>query len=337
MRIYLKYKRGISIFFRLCLISSILFYLISKDRLNLDKISLLWNNPIILCWMIFLIVGIIILTAAFRWWLLLLAAEIKISFRQVFSLTWIGIFFNSTLPGSISGDVVKGVYVVKAVGANIKTKTFMTMFIDRFTGLFGLIVMSFSALIINWEFIQTRPELKSVALIIEILFIITLLFYILVAYQFPADKDPFIRLIRVLPKNRYFLRLYTSFKNYQNHKRILFGTLILSVLAHSCIAYIFYIIANLLGSNSVGMTTQMLIMPIGIISIAIPLAPGGIGVGHAVFESLYGFVGIQGGADIFNLYIVLQLTINMFGGIVYLFYNGKYLPYTNPPIIRSKN
>jgi hypothetical protein len=65
-------------------------------------------------------------------------------------------------------------------------------------------------------------------------------------------------------------------------------------------------------------------MPIGLITTAIPLAPGGIGIGHVAFESLYQLVGVSGGADIFNIYIIVQLSVYLLGGIPYFLYNSEY-------------
>ena len=65
-------------------------------------------------------------------------------------------------------------------------------------------------------------------------------------------------------------------------------------------------------------------MPIGLITIAIPIAPGGIGIGHVAFESLYQLAGLSGGADIFNLYIIVQLAVFLLGGIPYFLYSSNY-------------
>ena len=70
--------------------------------------------------------------------------------------------------------------------------------------------------------------------------------------------------------------------------------------------------------------TQFFLMPIGLITIAIPISPGGIGIGHVAFESLYSLAGYSGGADIFNLFVIIQLSIFLLGGIPYFFYNNEY-------------
>ena len=64
-------------------------------------------------------------------------------------LSWIGNFFNVTLPGAVTVDVVKGYYVIKSEREDGRTRAFMTLLIDRFVGLFGLVAMAFFALSIK--------------------------------------------------------------------------------------------------------------------------------------------------------------------------------------------
>ena len=89
-------------------------------------------------------------------------------------------------------------------------------------------------------------------------------------------------------------------------------------------AFLFLEIALLVTATEIGLGTQLFLMPIGLISTAIPLAPGGIGIGHVAFESLYQLVGVTGGADIFNMYIIMQLAVYLLGGIPYFLYNSEY-------------
>ena len=100
-------------------------------------------------------------------------------------------------------------------------------------------------------------------------------------------------------------------------------SLFLAIIGHLFFAYVFLEVSKLLDSQYLDLVLQLFIMPIGFISVAIPISPGGIGVGHVAFESLYSIVGISGGANIFNLFLITQLMINLLGGIVYLVYKRK--------------
>jgi len=271
-----------------------------------------------------ILVLVVIPMATIRWWLLLRAIGIQIEAKQTFILTWIGIFFNTTLPGAITGDFVKGYYVIKAQQNKNRTKAFMTLLIDRFVGLFGLIIMAFLALIFNYEVIFSNDSLHFLGWMITTLFMGTLLFFTIVIFPFRQGHDPFLFLFNSLPASSFTIKVYTAFKMYQNQKNTLLITLLLSLGIHSSITIIFFIISQLMDIQDMGLATQCFLMPIGLISIAIPIAPGGIGIGHVAFESLYQIAGHSGGADVFNVYFIVQLVVFLMGGIPYFLYNNEY-------------
>ena len=92
-----------------------------------------------------------------------------------------------------------------------------------------------------------------------------------------------------------------------------------------------------MGLKEMELATQFFLMPIGLITVAIPLAPGGIGIGHAAFESLYQLAGFSGGADIFNLFVIVQLGVYLLGGIPYFLYSSKYkIPEEQQDLLEEK-
>ena len=306
------------------LVGSILVYLVQSGRLNFEKLMLFKDAPEILAMMIGVLVLVVVPMATFRWWLLLRAIGVQVKPKQIFILTWIGNFFNTTLPGAVTGDVVKGYYVIKAQQEEGRTRAFMTLLIDRFVGLFGLIVMAFLALVLNLELILSQERLHSLAWMITVLFGGTVVFYTIALFSFKEGRDPFIRLFQRLPATKISLKVYSAFKSYQHQKTTLLLTLLLAIGIHTLIALLFFQVANLMGIEDMELATQFFLMPIGLITVAIPLAPGGIGIGHAAFESLYQLVGYSGGADIFNLFIIVQLGVFLLGGIPYFLYSSKY-------------
>ncbi|MCP4297111.1 MAG: flippase-like domain-containing protein [Proteobacteria bacterium] len=301
----------------------ICYYLIEQGQLDLERISYLWQNPLVFFKILFILVLICLPLTALRWWVLLKGISVEITLLKTGLLTWMGNFFNSTLPGSVSGDIVKGYYIYGDNETLSKSTVLVSLLIDRITGLFGLIVISFFALLMNHEWILEHPQTHPLAWTTILLFLCTLLFYVLVFLPFEEGKDPIIRLLKKLPLSQQFLKIYTNFKAYQKKWKNLMISLLLAIISHSFFAYIFLIVSALLNTEQLDLMLQLFIMPIGLISTAIPISPGGIGVGHMAFESLYSIVGISGGANIFNLYIIIQLLVNLCGGFVYLGYKRK--------------
>ena len=317
-------KKLLKILLKILLVGSILVYLVQSGRLNFEKLMLFKDAPEILALMVGVLVLVVVPMATFRWWLLLRAIGVQVNPKQTFILTWIGNFFNTTLPGAVTGDVVKGYYVIKAQHEEGRTRAFMTLLIDRIVGLFGLIVMAFLALVLNLELILSQERLHSLAWMITVLFGGTVVFYAIAVFPFKEGRDPFIRLFQRLPAKKISLKVYSAFKSYQHQKSTLLLTLLLAIGIHTLIALLFFQVAHLMGLKEMELATQFFLMPIGLITVAIPLAPGGIGIGHAAFESLYQLAGFSGGADIFNLFVIVQLGVYLLGGIPYFLYSSKY-------------
>ena len=105
-------KKIIFTLLKLLTVLSILIYLVQSGKLNFEKLLLFRDAPEILALMIAALILIVVPLATFRWWLLLRAIGVTVDPKQTFLLTWIGNFFNTTLPGAITGDVVKGYYVI---------------------------------------------------------------------------------------------------------------------------------------------------------------------------------------------------------------------------------
>ena len=65
-------------------------------------------------------------------------------------------------------------------------------------------------------------------------------------------------------------------------------------------------------------------IPMGLLATAVPIAPSGAGVGHAIFDKLFNIVGVSGGASLFNLYFLCLILINLLGVIPYLIIGKKH-------------
>ncbi|MEY2562638.1 MAG: glycosyltransferase 2 family protein [Verrucomicrobiota bacterium] len=76
-----------------------------------------------------------------RWQIFLRQQGIFLSFGTVFSLTWAGQFFNSILPGSTGGDVVK-IYQLCRLAPDRKAAATATVFVDRLTALLALLALA---------------------------------------------------------------------------------------------------------------------------------------------------------------------------------------------------
>lgn len=85
----------------------------------------------------FMVAGLIL---SVRYWLLLRIQDIYISRFESLRLTFLGMFFNYFMPGSVGGDLVKAYYVAKHTPR--KAAVLVSVFVDRMLGLTELVVLA---------------------------------------------------------------------------------------------------------------------------------------------------------------------------------------------------
>ena len=85
---------------------------------------------------------------ALRWRIFVGQQRLVVPFTTMFSLTWAGQFFNSVLPGSTGGDVVK-IYELCRLAPQRKAAAAATVFADRLSALIALLVMAGVAFLVD--------------------------------------------------------------------------------------------------------------------------------------------------------------------------------------------
>lgn len=83
-----------------------------------------------------------------RWRILLAQQELHVPGRTIFALTWGGQFFNSILPGSTGGDVMK-IYQLCRLAPDRKAAAVATIFVDRLAALVALLSLALLGFILE--------------------------------------------------------------------------------------------------------------------------------------------------------------------------------------------
>ncbi len=78
--------------------------------------------------------------SVWRWWLLLEAQDVDMSFHALFASMSVALFFNNFLPSNIGGDVVRIADTAKV--ARSKTLAALVVLADRTMGMMGLILVA---------------------------------------------------------------------------------------------------------------------------------------------------------------------------------------------------
>ncbi len=303
----------------------ILVYLYNRGLLDFTKVRTVLTNPMVFLVSLFLLSSCCV-GATFRWWLLLLGQKLRVNKFETFELSMIGVFFNTAIPGAVSGDLVKGYYVVRQQDdGRGRIKAFTTLLLDRLLGLSALICVSFAAMIFNVGQVLANPGLRPLAGIVTLLWLGVVGFYAFVLIEWPFSKK-LSGILGKLPAGDYLVKLFEAVKTYENCRHYIYKGLAISVAVHCTLIGVVVLLAHTLGGfENVPLSKFFFLVPFAFLVTAIPIAPAGLGTGHVAFLELFKLVGAQGGADLFTAYITFQILLSLVGGLFYIRYRG-HLP-----------
>jgi glycosyltransferase 2 family protein len=255
-----------------------------------------------------------------RWQLLLRAQGIHLSWKRTTQLTFIGNFFNIALPGAVSGDFVKAFYVGKEVGGQ-RARSFGSILFDRVAGLSALVLIAASALLAAYGEFKGSPLVSATRVFIVTGAACVLVFY---AYLFLVREngDPVLKLLKALEgrigKARSLTQIYLGLRHYHSHRMTVLQVLGVSVIIQLLIGWVCWHFAMALGEPELAPLAIYVVVPLGLLVTAVPVAPAGVGTGHAAFLFLFGLLGSQRGADVFSLIALSNILIGALGGLIYL-------------------
>lgn len=268
--------------------------------------------------------GICLLLCNWRWLQILKAQGLNIGFRRSLTLYFIGHFFNSFMPGAVSGDFVKAYFVSKETH-HLKTEAVSTVFIDRIMGLLALIMLTIVIMLARLDFFLAYTETKIALVFNVILFFSALVGFLVVFRKNLFEQWTFFkRLEQKTALGGMIKKVYDSFHLCMNHPALLMQTVGISLVNHVVFILHIYIMGIALEIDQSFMTF-LTVFPIINAVASIPVTPGGLGTREAATVFMLGVVGVtQAKAIPLSLLIYATMLIwSMVGGIVYMLYSVK--------------
>ena len=263
-------------------------------------------------------------TTAWRWNLLLRAQGIQIGLREAFSLTMIGLLFNTVIPGSVGGDVMKGYYVSRRAGPR-KTEALGTILVDRIVGLLSLLTVASLAAAANVQLVWRSRSLGPLGTFAIAAVAAGVLFLTIAVVCSRRTALALERLAHRLPLARLGARCMGVLVPFQQTPSTLPVAFAVSVPCHLLACVGFYLSARAVGGGDVPLRYFFFIAPLGLVTTALPVAPVGLGVGQAAFYTLFELL-LPGrgalGANAFTVYQFVLVMVCLTGFYFYLSYRG---------------
>ncbi|MCK9996182.1 MAG: flippase-like domain-containing protein [Candidatus Krumholzibacteria bacterium] len=302
--------------------SALLYWLVSSGRLEFSHLRNISWSPRTL--------GLVMLGVAAVWAGLLLlslrlclmvrSGGIELSLRRAFSLTSIGAFSGSILPGVVGGDVVKVVYLCRGEASTQRTFATTAIMCDRAVGLFSLFLLGSIVLIQSWA-IGSLPFWSPILLIapfgvLSAMIAVT----ILSRKRFPETFSLGNRGRNLA--SRIHMAVCVA-DHFVHRPFLLAGCIGLSLANHILVCCTFLIAAELLGGIEISSLQQFLLNPIAMVMNIVPITPGGVGVTESAFSYLYFAAGCSIGATIGILGRTIQYIAFIFVGFPAFIFRGK--------------
>ncbi|MBI1381380.1 MAG: flippase-like domain-containing protein [Planctomycetaceae bacterium] len=250
-----------------------------------------------------------------RWWRLLWIAGCNVRWWDAFRLTYLGMFFNLVVPGLTGGDVVKAVLAVRE-NPGRRADALVSVVMDRLLGLVALAALAM--VVIVWlggpfEELRLPMALALVAMVVGALVYTSTALRRLVRFE---------SLLARLPLGQRLLEVDRAVLVYTRRPGEVLLAFALSLGNHfAAIAGVMALgVAFGVPQSVIGWWQYVAIVPVANIVSALPIAPGGWGVGEAAFHFLFELVGASGamGVAVSVTYRLCQLVVGLLGGLYLL-------------------
>lgn len=298
---------------------TIIYWLFQSGKIDFSLITKSFKFKTAWALSFSLVLGTIFLSTL-RWKLLLeIKAKRKIAFISILKVQWIGLLFSSILPGAVTGDVIKLLYAKDLDDKFSKTFLLTSVLMDRVIGLLGLIsLLGFSSILFYSELAQ-KPAVKELIHFNFILFLFIICF-ILGIFLPTKTQDQILKKTDQIPiLGKQITKTLMQFWLLGSNKKLIFATIFISMIAQTFNIFAFWNLASNFFDHPVPIKYAFTFIPVGLISVAIPITPSGLGVGHMVFDKLFSFFNISKGASLFNFFFILSVSSYLLGIFPYLF------------------
>ncbi len=196
------------------------------------------------------------------------------SFKELFELYMIGTFFNLFMPGTVGGDAIKAYYLYK--GSQKKGDSLVSVFMERYMGLCGLIFIAFIGLLIGYDYVR-GSFIPPLMLAIVGGFILASFIVVFVPYEIFYKKLKGVR---------------ESIGVYLTDYRTVFNTFLLSLFVQGIGIWVVYLLGLSIDVN-VPFTTYLIFIPIISVISMVPVSFSGVGVREYSFLYLFGVIGVS--------------------------------------------
>lgn len=299
-----------------------LYYLYENGKLNFLSLSAIAKDAA-LCLQVLCLLAVILTMGVWKWFLILRAQKIDITFARCFVVFYIGSAFNYLLPGGIAGDIVKGGYMINEKEG--RARAVLSILVDRLMGLFSMMVIVASlfpfskGVFFQDELSFFQDERVAIAYVLGLLLFIymalKICFFLLRRRGVHRKVHAFLHKRR--NNNRFYrigLSLVESLFMYRDSVPTLMQNISIAVVIQIVIGYSLFLIgASFAGGDEASLFNNILASIVTQLVGIIPISPGGLGIGEAAFEGVMSHLTNQALCPFAAVYLAYRVYNILFG------------------------
>ncbi len=237
-----------------------------------------------------LVVALVAIAISFaRWGLLVRCQGIELSMVEAFRLGSICYLLSFVSVGSVGGDLFKAIFLAQRRPGK-RVEAVASVVVDRGVGMYGLVLLVSTAFFLNGTPGNGGDNLDRIRLAtLALVGSGTVVLLVLVLGGKFVDL-----LMRRLGRLRWigglFLHIAGPLRMFHAHP-IAFGfSIVMSLLVHAGLTLSINLVATGLYQDPPTLAEHFVIVPIGMLAAALPIAPAGLGVFEATMEWLYDII-----------------------------------------------
>ena len=263
--------------------------------------------------------GVVEISAAFRWHVLLKVQKIHLTVPRLAGLFLIGMFYNQFLPGGTGGDIIKSYFLLKET-PDKKAGALLAVVFDRLVGLVALVAITGTLIALRYDFLAQTTETRQ--LLWFLLFLLGSSILFLLSTFIISGFNLFHLLPEKFPGREKLIEISAAYHLYAHHWRATLVAFGASIVAHLATFATFLCAAYALGA-AVPVLDFFAVMPVERTISALPISFAGIGVREKILQiMLNGLCGVPEATAILigSLSFLIILVCCIPGAVVYLFY-----------------
>jgi uncharacterized protein (TIRG00374 family) len=286
-----------------------------------QKISLWWFGAAVIS------AGIPFFLGVIRWQWILQVQGLNVRLSRLYSIAFIGMFFNAFMLGSTGGDVVKAWYVAHETHHK-KAEAVATVVVDRLIGLLVLFVITLIMMGIFFRRVFEDPKLAWFSVITLVVVLSTVLATVIGLWRGFADKFYLRRWLKRMPRYDTLRRMVDAYRVYASHPTVLAKTVLISFGVHFFSMLSVVCIGYGLGVRSATFVDYYLYLPIINSVTAVPITISGFGVREGMYVKMFKEVGVDGAVALVMslLGYLASLIWSIIGAFFYLTHRKELPP-----------